>query len=108
MSSDHVERLAHEVDRPAVQGLHTCADVGHRRQHDDRGRVLAAPKGAEQLETTDLRHDQVQQHEIDVLAVEDFERRPAVAGRQDLVPFTAQTARQEGQDAFLVVDSQDL
>ena len=81
-----VERLRDEVVRAGVDRLRLLGPLA-RRQHDHRqhGRVLARSELPADLEAVELRHHDVQQHEVRPRRPCDLESLPAIARRDDLV-----------------------
>ena len=61
------------------------------------------------LAAAQIRHDHVEQHQVDFVGVdlESLQRRFAVFGRDDLVPGLAQHARGQLAHLFLVLNQQD-
>ena len=91
-----VERLRDEVVRAGLDRLRLLGPLA-RRQHDHRqhGRVLARSELPADLEAVELRHHDVEQHEVRARRPCDLERLPAVARRDDLVATRHQHGLEE-------------
>ena len=79
-----VEVLGDVVIRAVLHRLHGGLDLVDRRDHDDFDEAVVFLDDAEDLEAADAGQADVEQHQVDVLAVEDGQRRLAArrpAGR---------------------------
>ena len=105
-----VERAADVLGGAQVVGVVHVGRRGFRRDDDDGQRVdeAALAQGGQHLEPVHHRHDDVQQHERDVVAfaVEDVERLDAV-GCLDDVELAGQDVRKERPVDLGVVDDED-
>ena len=63
---------------------------------------------AEDLEAVHLRHHQIEQHQIEIVDLQEAERLPPALGGGDPVPVPGQAARQQGAVGLHVVDHQDV
>ena len=100
------ERLGQIVPRSGSQRLDTRVDAGIAGDHDDdrvRVRVEAA---AQQPHARDLRHAQIQEHDVEAVPLEGVAGFVAAAAHAHLKAFELQHAGAALSQRALVVDDQ--
>ena len=102
------QRLLDEIEGAEAGRLDRGLDRAVPGQHDDRAaqRVLLVPL-AQQRDAVHVRHPDVEQHEVRLLARGGAARGGGVGRDLDLVAFLGQDFRQQATDVGLVVDHQD-
>ncbi len=103
------ERLLQVVERPELHGLDGALDRRVRGHHDDlrpldRGRRVEL---ADQIEAGDVRHQIVDDEQIEHALREEPLRLARARRGRDLVPFGAQRLRQRVENLALVVDEKN-
>ena len=88
-----VEGLGDVVEGARLERLDRVVDGAVRGEHDHRPRGIVAERGAEQIHPVDLGHAQIGDHQVDVVLLEEGERRLAVLRGVDLVAVAARAAR---------------
>ena len=104
-----LERLLQVVHRPELHGLDRALDGGVRGHHEDL-RALSgggrADELADELEAGHLRHQVVDDQDVEGAHAQHALRIPRAGGGHALVAFLAQRAAQRLQDLLLVVDQE--
>ena len=104
-------RLVIEILRRVVVGaeLHRLdggLDVGNRRNHDDFDEAVIFSDDAEHVEAVDAGQAHVEEHQIDVLAVQDGERRLARRRAQHAI-VPPEDGVQRVTHPLVIVDDED-
>ena len=101
-----VEVLGDVVIRAVLHRLHGGFDLADRRDHDDLDEAVVLLDDPQHLEAADAGQADVEQHQIDVLPVEDRQRRFAARHAQHAV-LALQDRRQRVPHPLVVVDDED-
>ena len=102
------ERLLQEIDRAQPRGAHRHFDVGLPADHHHRQRDAEGAQVFEQREAVLARHHDVDEHHVEGLRLDQFERARGVVADRGFVPGQAEGARQRGQRVGVVVDDQEV
>ncbi len=100
-----VEVLGDVVIGAVLHRLHGGFDFVDGRDHQDLDQAVILLDDPQHLEAADARQPDVQQDQVDILAIEDRQRRLAAADAQDAV-LPLQDRRQRVAHAFVVVDDE--
>ncbi|MCY1519243.1 hypothetical protein D9M68_539920 [compost metagenome] len=96
------------VDGPILDRAHHRFSVGVPGKHDADGIGPALAHPHQQLAAIHLRHHEVADNQLDVLAGEYLQRLDAVAGEVQLVVLALEHPPQRGQDARFIIHQQQL
>ena len=104
-----VAGLDHIVVGAEGQGLLDHCRIAGGRQHNHRkfGLVEAQADGAQHLVTVHAGHLEVEQHEVEGLAIDLLQRLGAVGGSDDLVAPGPESERQRATDGGVVIYGED-
>jgi hypothetical protein len=106
-SRERVEGLQDVVGGALLHGLDRGLHVDHARDHHDLLLGIALLHALHELGAVDLRHHQVREDHVEVLALEDVQRLLAAGRGPDLVALSRQQALDQLAEVALVVDRQD-
>ena len=101
-----IEVLGDVVVGAVLHRLHGGFDFVDRRDHDDLDEAVVFLDDPQHLEPADAGQPDIQQDEVDVLLVEDRQRRFAAAHPQHAI-FAFQDRRQRVPHPLVVVDDED-
>ena len=101
-----VEILGDVVIGAVLHGLHGGLNFTNRRDHDDLDQAEVLLDDPQHFEAADAGQADVEHHQIDVLAVEDRQRRLAARHAEHPV-ITLQDCGQRVPHPFIVVDDED-
>ncbi len=99
--------LLDEVDGAETRGFHGRVDGAVARHHDDGAHRPAFRPLAKQRNAVGIRHPDVEQDEIEVLAFSRAARFLGVRGSRDVVAFFAQDLVDQSANVGFVVDNQN-
>jgi hypothetical protein len=103
------ERLLHEIEGPEARRLHGGLHRAMAGKHDHReAQLLRIRPLAQQRDAVGVRHPDVEQHEVRLLARTRSARLGRVGGHLHLVTLVAEDLPQRLADVRLVVDDEDL
>ena len=101
-----VEILGDVVIRAVLHRLHGRFDLGDRRNHDDFDQAVVLLDDPQHFEAADARQADVEQHQVDVFAVQDGQRGLAARHAQHAV-LALEDRRQRVAHPLVVVDDED-
>ena len=101
-----IEVLRDVVVGAVLHRLHGGLDLVDRRDHDDFDEAVVLLDDPQDLEAADARQPDVEQHQVDVFAVQDRQRRLAARDPQHAV-LALEDGRQRVPHALVVVDDED-
>ena len=102
-----IEGLAQVVDGTGAHRFQHGVKITHGRRHDDSrvGVVLTQP--SQDLQTTDLGHDDVEGDQVEGAVGEELLDLCKSIGIGNIVAILAQPGRHQFADGFLVIDDED-
>ena len=102
-----IEGLGDVIVRPHVEAQHLVGilALGGEQGHRDVGEFPELGQGADPVHH---RHHDVQQHQMDVLPVQDCQGLPAVGGGKGPIALGLQVDLQGGDDILFVVADQNV
>src|SRR6266511_1003281 len=104
-----VERLGQVVGRAELDAAHHALDVLERRDHDHRNvaKLLVALDPRQSLVAVQLRHQDVEQDDVEGLGAKRLQRPAAVLDGGDAVALPLEVVRQDHAVDLVVVDDED-
>src|SRR6266545_3734783 len=104
-----VERLGQVVGRAELDAAHHALDVLERRDHDHRNvaQLLVALDPRQSLVAVQLRHQDVEQDDVEGLGAKRLQRPAAVLDGGDAVALPLEVVRQDHAVDLVVVDDED-
>ena len=108
-SKHRVDRLGQVVLGAHLDALDHAVELVERRRHDHRdvAEMRVELQLRQHLVTVELGHQDVEQHQVEVLATQQVERLAAVLREGDGVPLLLQTAAEQKAVHPVVVGDQD-
>ena len=101
------ERLGKVVERPLPQRLDAGFDARVPCHHDDHGVAVRPESRAQQHEAVDLRHVQIDQHEVEAATLQQVQRVLATPAHRHIVALLAEDRGATLAQGVLVVDNED-
>ena len=109
MQQHGIERLGEVVLGAGLDAAHDAVELVQCGDHDHRqiAGVLGRLEPAQNLEPVHLRHDEVEQYEVKLVAAGERQRSRAVGGGDHLVTLAREPAREHVAIGGVVVDHQN-
>ena len=102
------ERLGQIVVGAAAQPFDLVMDAVLRRQHENQALRPLPPEAAADLDAVDRRQHHVEDDQRIAMVAAELQRLFAVVGNVDDEPFGLEPALEEADDAWVVLDEQQL
>src|SRR5438445_804352 len=81
------ERLGEIIPRAGAQRVETRIDAGVAGDHEDDGVRVRLQAGAQQAQAGDLGHIEVEEHDVELVALQRLARLVATATQAELIPL---------------------